>query len=481
MACRNSVDQPSNRFGLKMCCIETRLILISFAILLTCTNGAFAQAPQPSLDELIAVVKGEDSIKSAAAITAIGKRKPTSDLAIQTLVDALADDRRAVGASNYVFHSFPVATVGSTAADALAEIGKPAVPRLREFITKHDNMAVRRLAIRSLAKMQGDAAEALPTLERLLGDPQVEIRFEAVAALVAVQRDPRSLSSVLGTVLSDKSPDVRAAAIRALGDLGESGARHVPHLLKLLDDPASRWQFYTPDMAMPYPVRHDAARALAGIGKDGRVALAKLREMMNGDANSLVRIAAAFAVAKLDDAPQDAMEYLIAAVQDDEKGYGGLEAAAESLGKLGPQAKAALPALGDALKHPETMVRIHAVGAIVAISPETAESRVLPMLKDEDALVRASAIENLGSLRQASPQLLRSYIAALDDSDDIFGEDVRHAAAVALGNLGEQATAAVPRLTSMAQEEESEWLKKAARESLRQITPGPTKTNKTKQ
>lgn len=464
-----------------MCCVELRLILTSFAVILTCTAGALAQAPQPSLDDLIAIVKGEDSIKSAEAITAIGKRKPTSDLAIQTLVDSLADDRRAVGTPNYVFHNIPAATVGSTAADALAEIGKPAVPRLCEFITKNDDMAVRQLAIRSLAKMQGDAAEALPTLERLLGDPQVKIRFEAVAAIVAVQKDPRSLSSVLGTVLSDKSPDVRAAAIRALGDLGESGSQNVPHLLKLLEDPAGRWHFYTPDMAMPYPVRHDAARALAGMGKDARVALAKLREMMTDDSDPLVCIAAAFAIAKLDNAPKDAMEYLIAAVQDDEEGTRGPQAAAELLGKLGPKAHAALPALGDALKHPESMVRIHAVVAIAAISPETAEARLLPMFKDEDALVRASAIENLGSLRKASPQLLRSYIAALDDSDEIFGEDVRHAAAVALGNLHEKAATAVPRLTRMVQEEENERLRKAARESIRQITARPTQTDKTKQ
>lgn len=242
-ASRYKVDWPSHSFGLKMCRAEMRSILISFAVVLTCTAGVFAQAPQPSLDDLIAIVNGEDSIKSAEAITAIGKRKPTSDLAIQTLVDSLTDDRRAVYIPQSVLINFPVATVGSTAADALAEIGKPAVPRICAFITKNDNTELRRLAIRSLAKMKGDATESLPTLERLLGDSQVEVRFEALAALAAVQKDPRLLSSVLGTVLSDKSPDVRAAAIRALGDLGESGSRNVPHLVKLLNDTEDRWHF----------------------------------------------------------------------------------------------------------------------------------------------------------------------------------------------------------------------------------------------
>lgn len=93
------------------------------------------------------------------------------------------------------------------------------------------------------------------------------------------------------------------------------------------------------------------------------------------------------------------------------------------------------------------------------------------MLKDENALVRTAAIKNLGSLRDASPQLLNSYIAALDDSDSIFGEE-RREAAIALGNLREKAVAAIPRLTRMVQEEKNEWVKDAAVKAVRQITQG---------
>ena len=73
-----------------------RSILTIIVVIFASTSGVCAQTQQPSLDDLIAIVNGKDSIKSAEAITAIGKRKPTSDLAIQTLVDSLADDRRAV-------------------------------------------------------------------------------------------------------------------------------------------------------------------------------------------------------------------------------------------------------------------------------------------------------------------------------------------------------------------------------------------------
>ena len=79
-------------------------ILTIFIVTSACPVGVFAQTQQPSLDDLIAIVDGKDSIKSAEAITAIGKRKPTSDLAIQTLVDSLADDRRA----EYIPDSVPI-------------------------------------------------------------------------------------------------------------------------------------------------------------------------------------------------------------------------------------------------------------------------------------------------------------------------------------------------------------------------------------
>lgn len=156
------------------------------------------------------------------------------------------------------------------------------------------------------------------------------------------------------------------------------------------------------------------------------------------------------------------------------------EAAAEALGRLGPKAEAALPALVDALEHPGTMARIRAVEAIVFISPGSAPSRLLDSLHDEDALVRFIAIERLGSLRNASPELLNSYIAALDDCDPVSGPLVRRAAAVALGNLQARAAIAIPRLTRMVREEDNEWVKIAAVEAFRQITQGSPESDKPK-
>ncbi len=452
----------------------SKMRFILAIIILTWPSGIFSQTHEPSLNDLIAVVHGKDAIKSAEAVTAIGKRRPASELAIQTLIGSLNDDRRAVYTPSDVFILFPVETVGSKAADALAGIGKPVVSQICEFIDKSPNTNVRKRAILALSKMESDASASLPTLTRLLADPQVEIRLQAVMAIVSIQKDLHSLSKFLGTVLSDESPDVRAAAIQAVGALGEAGSPNVPRLIELLDDKDDRSHFYTPDMTGTRPIRYDAAIALAFMGKGAHLAFVKLNAVMNRDSDPLVRVAAAFAIAKMSDAPDNAVGTLISAIQQDKNGYGVVDEAVILLGKLGPRAKAAMPELDDALIHPEVMVRIHAIEAIVAISPETAESQLLKIFKDRDALVRASAIENLGSLGNATPEIMKVYIVALQDSDAVFGTNVRHAAAVALGKLQEKAGAAIPYLKRLAEGDESEWVRSAAINALQQISSGQT-------
>ncbi|ODA28483.1 HEAT repeat domain-containing protein [Planctopirus hydrillae] len=454
--------------------IVSKMRLILTIMIFTWPSGLFSQTHQPSLDDLITIVHGKDSIKSAEAVTAIGKRRPASELAIRTLIDSLNDDRRAVHIPNHVFIIFPVETVGSKAADALADIGKPAVSQICEFINKSPNTNGRKRAILALSKMESDASASLPTLTRLLADPQDEIRLQAVMAIVSIQKDSHSLSKILGTVLSDESPEVRAAAIQAVGALGEAGSPNIPRLIELLDDTDDRSHFYTPDMTGTRPIRYDAAIALAFMGKKAEVALVQLKEIMNRDPDPIVRVAAAFAIARMSDAPDDAVGALISAIQHDEHGSDVVSDALIWLGKLGARAKVAIPELEHALEHPDVLVRIHALEAIVAISPETAESRLLKMFRDEDALVRASVIENLGSLGKATPEVMSVYIAALQDSDTVGSTELRHAAAIALGRLQEKAVAAIPHLNRLAEQDKSEWVRSAAIDALQQISSGQT-------
>src|SRR5688572_143148 len=108
---------------------------IAVAILIA-ASSARSQFQEATLDELVAIVKGDDSVKSAQAVREIGKREPTSELAIKTLIDALEDERRAEHIPDYVPILFPVETVASASSEALAEIGEPAVASICDLIRR---------------------------------------------------------------------------------------------------------------------------------------------------------------------------------------------------------------------------------------------------------------------------------------------------------------------------------------------------------
>jgi HEAT repeat protein len=107
----------------------------------------------------------------------------------------------------------------------------------------------------------------------------------------------------------------------------------------------------------------------------------------------------------------------------------------ELLGKLGPHARAAIPALRKAIRDPEGPFIHHSVAkALGAI--------------DREALVRA-------------------LIEALDDEHS----GVRGDAAENLGKLGKDAKAAIPKLRELRQVKE-DFVRSSARDALKEIDPG---------
>jgi HEAT repeat protein len=91
-------------------------------------------------------------------------------------------------------------TMKETTLNALARIGRPAVPALIEALQDHDP-ALRQVAARVIARIGPDAAEATDNLIVLLDD-------------------------------SDEA--VRKSAVRALGQIGPPAAKAVPTLIDIL-------------------------------------------------------------------------------------------------------------------------------------------------------------------------------------------------------------------------------------------------------
>ena len=204
-----------------------------------------------------------------------------------------------------------------------------------------------------------------------LKDEDWAIREEAATAL-GTFRDPRAVGPLV-CLLRDGDRAVRQAAIGALTAIGEPS---VPVLGLCLSDPQ-------PD------VQEAASSVLALIG-DERVLLPLIEALGNRD--WIVRMHAAKALGRIKHAR--AIEPLIPLLQDKVKAV--REEATIALAEIGD---AALPSLLDALRHPEWLVRLHAVEALgKSRSPEAVEPLLWVLFNDQDQAIREDTVRALGQL-----------------------------------------------------------------------------------
>jgi HEAT repeat protein len=94
-------------------------------------------------------------------------------------------------------------TMKDTAIDALARIGRPAVPEIVKMLDDPSS-SVRVEGLRALARIGPDAADAVPAVLKLM---------------------------------EDKDEMVRKSAVRALGQIGAPAAPAVPAIIEILKEP----------------------------------------------------------------------------------------------------------------------------------------------------------------------------------------------------------------------------------------------------
>lgn len=440
------------------------------------TTTPTSQAPERDPAELIALIRSNDSIASAEAITALSSIHPLPESAIEAIIDALADQRNAEPMPRVPRFYDHVPTVSTIAFQALIKIGPAIVRPLSKRLREPSNKELYQLMIRTLSAIGPAAREAIPDLERRFNDPEHDTRLAVLQALLEIEPHVAKLSPIMDRALRDGDPQVRSYAIRAAGNAGLAAATHSSQLVKLLNDPADRWNAISNHFFDTRPVRFDAAIALAEMGCAGRPALAKLQAMMHTDKDSAVRVAAAYAVIKLGGQASVANRLLIneaggesQSARTQEEGSFAQQEAIFLLGRLGSKVNAAIPTLRQALAHRDGSVRTIATHAMAKIAPSNCEPWLLPMLSDADPIVRRAAIEALSETGCRSLRFGQALITALSDDDGVFGDDIRSAAAEALGNLGTQAYSATPTLNRLAESDESEFVQTTAREALQKI------------
>jgi HEAT repeat protein len=339
---------------------------------------------------------------------------------------------------------------------------------------------VRWQALNWLCYCHAEDTSTLDYILRALEDtaPFVRVRAAELLCDAKWRNTPRAIPALIKALkVKVESPIsfaymIEGPACRALGVQGA-----VEPLRQLLDDESDR----------SWAIRGAAIDALAAIGPNAKPAEARLRRVMaeegrcghrcaaacalwkiSGDADAMLPTLlkelkegcaqdSAWILAQIGPAAKAAVPALTEALEQGDKSD--RAAAAEALGKMGADAKPAVPALVKALG--DDSVRSSAAEALGRIGPAARDA-----VPDLERVVRTgvaslSAIEALG--RIGDPRAVDTLIAALADENRY----VRQSAAEALGAIGDpRATAPLEMLLS----DEKVWIvRSAAAKALKKI------------
>ncbi|MCE9603780.1 MAG: HEAT repeat domain-containing protein [Planctomycetia bacterium] len=302
---------------------------------------------------------------------------------------------------------------------AMSEVGKPGVPRLVEAMQKQP--AARFWVCRILAEIGPDAAEAVPAVIEALGDERADVRQEAVLCLGHIGKPAAPAAKKILALLSDTDAGIRGAAVWALMMVGAPSAEVVAGVKPLLSDSdemvrlVSAWS-----IAKLEPENAEQRRASLDLF------IAALKQK-----NPRLRAAAARAIVDLKAGDPAAREALIETLADGDEAVSGIVShalveageegvpllvkglerpeirgfAAQTLGQVGPKAKAAVGPLTAALADENPHVRAAILFALGNIAPDDADvaERLIAALSDKSSDIRLAAVHALARNKAAAP------------------------------------------------------------------------------
>ena len=243
--------------------------------------------------------------------------------------------------------------------------------------------------------LAGDPAQQAGAIEQLEGAGP-----DAVPVLVALLEDPPR-----------SGPEVRCLAAELLGKTGSGDETAVSSLVAALDDPDAY-------------LRSVASAALAKSGAPADIAVPALVGLLQRERNPVhVR-----ALSEYRDGAQPGLPVLLEILADPQLDSETRWNAARTIGKIGPAAASAVPALAAALQAPAATIREHAAEALGDIGPPAAAA-VQPLaavLHDSAPRVRRDAVRSLGQIGQPARAVVNEIQELLKDKEDIVREAARN-------------------------------------------------------
>jgi HEAT repeat protein len=306
-------------------------------------------AAKEALPALRQATKGKDKALRATAAYAIWRIDAEVEAPVRTLIDVLnsKNEHRSHWEAALWLHE-----MGPAAGDA--------VPALCEALAKGDD-ELRQKAAEAIAAIRSQADVAVPALTRALRDPYWYVRSSAAEALGEFGAEAKPAIPQLADALKDNDGHVKAAAALALWRIEGKTEPAVAVLIETLN--GGDEDSYC---------RESAAQALGKIGPSAREAIPHLTAALSKDRRGL-RIAAAGALWKITRQTKPALSVLIKALQDGESASeSNTHEAIGVLEDMGPQAKAAVPALLAIHKRADSWGREMIQRVLKEIDPQAA-------------------------------------------------------------------------------------------------------------
>lgn len=454
--------------------------------------GRIGVAALPALKPVLA---NRTSVAQDGAAAAISRMKPKDMSAVPALMDLLKDGD---------------SSVRSCVIQPLKAIGDSVIPVLIEAL-KDPDPVMRASSALALGQFEGKATAALPILLSALKDRDFEVRKNALEAVINIGPTVEMAPVLVGLLDDPIRADCAGEALRRIGP------ESIPALLPILASRQHPWRVkalwlverygQAARQAMPAladaivdplpEIRLASVSALQKIGAEAVPILERTLKSKDKDTRSLaasaLRAIKPEGVRALIKVLEDVDENLrITAIDslrwDPQKDYVALFGkalsdknldvrciAAEGLRKLKADAKAAVPALAEAIKTPEPKVQRSVVSALQEIGPDakSAVPALLDLLKQWDGIRLRDDI--IAALKQIDSETLTAEkdsinaarLSSLEHALKGGDPRVQYAAA---GQLAEIEPAGVTLLMKALKDEDADT-RRVALSAVRKMNP----------
>jgi HEAT repeat protein len=297
---------------------------------------------------------------------------------------------------------------------------------------------------------------ALPQLLKLVDHPDSEVRVEVIKALRLVDPEGQEVVPALVHALGSRDASVRAQAAQAVGEIGPSARESMPLLIARFARPPSNDPEEDPDY------RRTLATAIGRVRSHPEIVIPRLLAILNDRRQIELHRDALVALTAYGPAAREAVPYLIQALKGANQ-----DLAADALGRIGGDARQALPALLSALSVNGGPRQAALALAMTRIDPSKIDELDRVVQTVQDPYARAFVFGFMGRESPEGHGVAREVLRSLNEQLQLghelsgTGADPLAYTISRLGRLGPSAASAIPKLTALL----SHWDPKIRREA----------------